>query len=505
MFNIDLQLRTPGRILLMERNQGQALLDRAFEPRPQQQGSGWLPRLMNAFTPKRPAAMDDDDDGIPHERVAMPSIRWASADVEYGQGYAILDGIAIIDIKGVLTPEGYVDWWEWCWVDGYLQIGAAIEAASADSRIRGIFLRINSPGGFVDGCFDLAKSIRGLAARSGGKPIWAHAHMACSAAYALASGVDRIISPAEGDVGSIGVLIQHVDMTKMLDEWGIKVEAIQSGARKTDGASWKPLTDDARAHLQGVVDQIAKTFVATVVEGRGLTEEAIRAQEARWFIAHHDDPAQSGQALGLVDDIANERDAFALFLQSLSGETEDGAPAAAGTVASAETEESEMSLADQIKALREKAAKGDKSAIAELKKLGIAPKAEADDTEEKDETTETEEKDDETSETEETDETKDEDEDAEPAASATGSKAGFALLDSKEAKGRDGLAKKLAAKVGAKKLTFGEAKDMLAAAPKSSRLSESVRDHNPGGDTGGSSKAGAGLTAAIDRMVGKKN
>lgn len=506
MTDLDLALRRPGQILLLERTHALGLLDRMLTA--QRPGRGLIGNALSALG-LRPSAGSD----IPErpQVLGLPSLPWAET-AEQGEGYLIVDGIAVMDIAGVMTPNGYYDWWEDRWAGGYAQIGASFAAAEDDDRVRAIFARVNSPGGLVDGCFDLCDQ---LAARS--KPFHVHAHMACSAAYALASTADRIDAPREGDVGSIGVLITHYDISDMLAEWGIKVEAIQSGARKTDGAEWKPLSDDARAHLKGVVDQIARRFVATVADGRPMTEDQIRATEARWYLAEHDDPDMSGLALGLVDGIATERAAFAALHQSLDT---SGAPAAGAAITT--EEEADMSLADQIAALRSRAARGDAAARRQLKSLGVRLRAEKGDdpeseTDEDDREAETE--DDPEAETEDEDaegddedpeaETEDEeaeDDEEEPAAHATGTKAGFALLGCAEARGRDGLARELGRKVGAKKLTYGEARKMLAAAPKGSRLGNAMagRDKNPGASHGGAAASARGLASAVDRFNARR-
>ncbi len=476
MTDLDLALRTPGRILLLKRGEAQALLDRALEGRQARSGN-WLTNLIGG----RKAAREDGEAGA--ETLAMPIIRWASA-IEYCDGYALVDGVAVIDISGVMTPEGYYDWWAEAWVPGYAQIGEAVAAARLDGRVRAIFLRINSPGGLVDGCFDLADAIRAENGASGGKPIWAYAKVACSAAYALPSGCDRIWAAAESDVGSIGVVITHVDSSAMLAEWGLKVEAIESAPHKTDGASWKPLTEDARAHLQAVVDQVAKRFVSVVSQGRGMAEDAIRAQEARWYLAQHDDPNLSGLALGLVDEIGSERAAFAALLASLTDIPEP-------------TMEIEMALKDQVAALRAKASAGDAGATAELKALGIPVSAEKADDEGDGDDTE--------ANSDDADDEEDDEDDGEPKASATGTKAGFALVGSKAAKGREALAAKLGEKVATGGMTYGDAMGMLGAAPKASSLSAAMagRDRNIGGSDANAEKAGSGLLAAIDRRTAK--
>jgi hypothetical protein len=169
-----------------------------------------------------------------------------------------------------------------------------------------------------------------------------------------------------------------------------------------------------------------------------------------------------------------------------------------------------MSLKDQIAALRGKAAKGDTAALAELKSMGVALKAAADDAP-ADDTDKTDAADEEEDQQDGgADEDKegegDETDDKEPKPAGTGTKPGFALLRSKEAKGRTALANRLAQSVASGKLTYGEARDMLADAPKARPLADAManRDHNPGADHGEPGKAGAGLGAAIDRMNAKK-
>jgi signal peptide peptidase SppA len=506
--NLDLVLREPGRLVLIERR---ALLARLAMPLSdrlsQRDGARSAGVFANVAKLLRLARRDDeagDDVAGGTQKLALPFIPWA-AEAEPADDYLLYREIAIIDVCGILTRRGYYDWWEYGWVGGYEGLGAAIARARADSRVKAIFLRIESPGGLSDGCFELCDDIIAGSARKGGKPIWAHCHVACSAAYAIAAACDRIWSVAEGEVGSIGVYMLHMDATEWLKSEGLKVEAIESGAHKTDGQFWKPLDDNARASFQAVVDQVARRFAATVSAGRGLTAEAVIAQEARWYLARHDEAERSGLALGLVDDIATEPAAFAALQVSLSNETGAGAPAAAGDDAASNaaraesTMEMDMSLKEQIAALRTKAAAGDAAAIADLKAMGVALKAEAEgDDKDKKKDAKTEGGEDGEGDDEEDDDGK------EPAAKATGSRAGFALLSCKEARGRDELAKKLAAKVAAGKLGYGEAKDMLAAAPKASRLADAMagRDQNPGSPDGGGN-AGAGLAAAVDRVIAK--
>jgi len=504
MPDLDLILRTPGRVLMLERSVAEAMIDRAFEER-RSGGGNLLTRAFSALTHRPRAETGDDDDAdrqVDRSRLATASVPWAGT-IEWADGYAIVDGVAVIDICGVLTPDGYYDWWTDAWYGGYTQIGAAVALARVDDRVHALFLRINSPGGLVDGCFDLAADIAAGNGKSAGKPVWASVRTACSAAYALASAADRILAASESDVGSIGVYVLHVDASGWLAEHGVKIEAIQNGARKTDGHDWKPLSDDARAKLQSTVDQIGRRFAGVVNAGRALSTATIAGLEGQWFLAQHDDPKQSGLALGLVDEIATEQAAFAALQKSLTS-SGGASPAAPGSTDKTRANtETDMPLAEQIAALRAKAANGDTAALAELKSLGISAKAEDatdDDAGDDDET------DGDGKQKPANDDDDDEDGDGEPEANATGADAGFKLLNAKEAKGRTDLANRLARKVADGKLTYGEAKDMLASAPKSRPLADAManRDRNPGNDAGAGLARGAGLGAAIDRLVAKK-
>ncbi len=162
------------------------------------------------------------------------------------QPFAVVDGIAVIEIAGTLVHRG-------AWIGqssgltSYEGIAAQLQAALADPAIRGIALDIDSFGGEVAGAFDLADRIR--AARTQ-KPVHAFvADHALSAAYALASQADRIILPRTGAVGSIGVVAMHSDMSGALDQKGIAVTLIHAGAHKVDANPYQPLPEAVRDRI----------------------------------------------------------------------------------------------------------------------------------------------------------------------------------------------------------------------------------------------------------------
>jgi ClpP class serine protease len=122
----------------------------------------------------------------------------------------------------------------------YPDIQDAVERASSDPSVTEIIMLVDSPGGDVAGLPETASII----AQAGQvKPVTAMVTgMAASPAYWLASQANTIVLTPSGEVGSVGVLTIHADITKMLDRAGIKLTTIQASKYKTDFSpfSYKP-------------------------------------------------------------------------------------------------------------------------------------------------------------------------------------------------------------------------------------------------------------------------
>lgn len=215
--------------------------------------------------------------------------------------YEAVEGIALIPIEGTLVNRlGCLD--PYSGMTGYDGIALKFRAALADPEIRAVWLDIDSPGGEVAGCFDLADEI--YAAR-GTKPVWAVcSETALSAAYALASAADGVIVPRTGTVGSIGVVALHADLSGALEHSGVRVTLIQSGAHKADGHPYAALPEEVRARWQDEIDGLRDLFCRTVARNRGLDLAAVRATEALTYTLG------TGVAAGLADAVMAPRQAW---------------------------------------------------------------------------------------------------------------------------------------------------------------------------------------------------
>src|SRR5690606_28979829 len=140
---------------------------------------------------------------------------------------------------------------------------------------------LHSPGGEAVGAFEMAARVREL--RSKKRTVAVVNGMACSAAYALASGASEIVTTETGISGSIGVVLLHADVSRQLDREGITPTLIHAGSHKVDGNPFEPLTAEVRDDLQAEVNGFYDGFLTTVALGRGkrLTADAARATEAR--------------------------------------------------------------------------------------------------------------------------------------------------------------------------------------------------------------------------------
>lgn len=225
--------------------------------------------------------------------------------------YPVVDGIAVIEIAGVLIHRGG-------WIGqssgqtSYEGIAAQIEAATRDPSVRAVALEIDSFGGEVAGVFDLADQIRALRRN---KPVWAFvAEHAFSAGYALASQADRILLPRTGSVGSIGVVVMHADLSRQLDQDGVRVTLIHSGQHKVDGNPYEPLPENVHNDIQREIDVLRFLFAETVTAGRAgrLSQDAALATEAANY------RGTGAVAAGLADEVTDLVSGFAGFRQMMS-------------------------------------------------------------------------------------------------------------------------------------------------------------------------------------------
>ena len=231
---------------------------------------------------------------------------WGFADAPEGPSkpFVYQDGVAVIPVHGILVNR-----FNYCWgfVTGYDFIRRQMNLAAADDDVNLIVFDHDSPGGEAAGCDELAREIRAL-----DKPTMALVNsLSASGGYWLAAPCQRIVCAPSGSVGSIGVYILHMNIQKMLAEWGIEAEFVKHGEFKTAGNMYESLSAEARAYLQSMVDERAGEFIAAVAEFRGIEESVVKGTEARVMR-----PTEA-LALGLIDAAESPTTAVASFVAEL--------------------------------------------------------------------------------------------------------------------------------------------------------------------------------------------
>jgi signal peptide peptidase SppA len=236
--------------------------------------------------------LEDRPIGDPSARESHPG-RAGAGDA----AAAAKENVAVIPIYGVITQRAALVS-DICPGTGTSTqaIERALRSAAADSSVRSIVLDVDSPGGSVFGVQELASTIMELRAI---KPIAAIANaQASSAAYWIASAAHEVFITPSGVAGSIGVFMAHVDTTKADEAAGKVKTIIKAGKYKAEGEG--PLTDEAIAHLQTVVDGYYTGFVKGVAKARNATVETVR----NGYGQGRSLPAQAALDAGMVDGIA---------------------------------------------------------------------------------------------------------------------------------------------------------------------------------------------------------
>jgi len=224
-------------------------------------------------------------------------------------------GVAVIPIRGVIAHRmgGMRDSSGGTSTEAIAQM---FRQAQADTSIGSILFDVDSPGGTVTGCMELAAEI--FAAR-GRKRVTAISNGTCaSAAYWIASQADEIVSIPSGETGSIGVVFPHQDLSAALEKQGVKVTVFRAGLHKWEGNAWEPLSEQAAATIQKRVNDVYAQFVSDVARGRRVTTAVVRNGYGEGRLVD----AKAAKAAGLIDRIAT---VDATIGGSLGGRTSAGA------------------------------------------------------------------------------------------------------------------------------------------------------------------------------------
>ena len=211
-------------------------------------------------------------------------ILWTTRGAITGPSIYHGDKVGVVDIKGLITePEATIK---------------VLRDFRYNQKIKAVVIRINSPGGAVGASQELYEEILRLDQE---KPVVASlATVAASGGYYASLGARHIVANPGTVTASIGVIMKVPNIEGLLEKLGIKTTVVKSGTFKDLGSITRDMTEDERALLQGVMQDIQKQFVTAVAKSRKLPEEQVSAiADGRIMTGH--------QALDakLVDELGN--------------------------------------------------------------------------------------------------------------------------------------------------------------------------------------------------------
>ena len=158
------------------------------------------------------------------------------------------------------------------------RIREILKKAEKDKNIKGILLRVNSPGGTVTSSDIIYHEIKSFKERFKVKVYVSVVDVAASGGYYVALAGDSIMVHPTSLVGSIGVLALKLNLEGLMDKVGVEWEVVKSSKKKDFMSPFRPLTKEERGLFQETIDRYYDRFVDLVVLNRdGLDVKEVRA------------------------------------------------------------------------------------------------------------------------------------------------------------------------------------------------------------------------------------
>jgi signal peptide peptidase SppA len=190
----------------------------------------------------------------------------------------VMDGVAVIPVMGPMIPRATM-FQEISGATSYAAIRNDVESALKDPAVTAILLNFDSPGGAVNQLFDTAEFLRNASAI---KPImaWTDGYMTSAAQLLGAATEATYIGSNATELGSIGVIAMHRDISKQEEKRGEKTTLITAGKYKGVGHPYGPLTEEDRGQMQERVDYLYGAFVDSMADYRRMDRQKVADEVA---------------------------------------------------------------------------------------------------------------------------------------------------------------------------------------------------------------------------------
>ena len=171
-----------------------------------------------------------------------------------------------------------------------------------DDGIKAIILRINSPGGGVAPSQEIYREIRKTIKTK--TVIVSMSSLAASGGYYIASAANKIVANPGTITGSIGVIMEFVQIEDLLKKIGVSLEVVKSGEFKDIGSPHRKMSLRERELINNLISDIQKQFINAVARGRDLSVEKVQEIADGRILS-----GARAKELGLIDLLGNFQDA----------------------------------------------------------------------------------------------------------------------------------------------------------------------------------------------------
>jgi protease-4 len=191
-----------------------------------------------------------------------------------------------------------------------------LKKAGEDITVRGILLKINSPGGTVAESQEIYQLIMDIRKT---KPVFVSmGDVAASGGYYIASSADRIYACPGTLTGSIGVIFNSPDASELFNKkLGIKSQVIKSGKYKDIGSTTRPMTEDEKSLLSGIIQNSYAQFLNAITKGRiarndsyKVSKKTLTSENLKIYADGRIFTGEQAKTLGFVDELGTTEDTY---------------------------------------------------------------------------------------------------------------------------------------------------------------------------------------------------
>ncbi|MFK2824678.1 signal peptide peptidase SppA [Bacillus sp. B190/17] len=184
--------------------------------------------------------------------------------------------IAVLPVEGVIQDTGTTESFFSSPGYNHRQFMKQLDKVQEDRTVKAVILQVNSPGGGVVESAQIHKKIIEIKEKTK-KPVYVSmGAMAASGGYYISAPADKIYASPETLTGSLGVIMQSVNYSKLAKKYGVDFVTIKSGPHKDILSPTREMTEEERKILQSMINNSYNGFVDVIANGRGMSKEQVR-------------------------------------------------------------------------------------------------------------------------------------------------------------------------------------------------------------------------------------